>query len=353
MHWQGWLNHTAIVPRQADQPACRIASLMKQITAREFEETVAAKPAWATTLTEPVEIVGHCKLYRSLITHLSPLLHFLGEGPDEVDVAEFQDCRKLKVAEGTFHCCVWFRECRIEKIGQLTVTQPGYNGAAASFTDCKRLKIAEGTYPGHVDFSGSGIKRIEGRVITGVDPNEHAAEFTNCHQLRVAQGTYPGSVCFDDSGIRRIGNLHILRPDHYGGAATFARCDFLAVADGTFPGSVDFSGSGIERIGNLIITQPDELGEAANYSFCRRLKIATGNYPGAVDFSDSGIRAVRRLKATSAKFEDTLNLEDVPHGFLDNQNIQLDPDTLARLREIEGKRAAAQKAIKSTPTIEI
>jgi hypothetical protein len=118
---------------------------MKQITAREFEETVAANPAWATTLTEAVEIRGHCQLYQSAITHLSPLLHFLGMGQDEMDVATFYDCRRLKVAEGTFHGCVGFRECRIEKIGQLTVTRPGNTGDAASFTDCKRLKTAEGS----------------------------------------------------------------------------------------------------------------------------------------------------------------------------------------------------------------
>ena len=88
-------------------------------------------------------------------------------------------------------------------------------------------------------------------------------------------------------------------------------------------------------------TRPNDVGEAADYSFSRRLEIATGIYPGDVDFSDSGIRAVRDLTATNAKFEDTIHLEDVPHGFLDLPNLHFDPDTLTRLREIEARRAEA------------
>lgn len=137
------------------------------------------------------------------------------------------------------------------------------------------------------------------------------------------------------------------------GMVDFTRCKLLKIAEGRFPGYVDFSHSGIERIGTLIIAKPDHLGDAANYSFCRSLEIATGIYPGAVDFSDSGICSIRRLTATNAKFEECINLEDVPRGFLDLPNMHFGPDTLARLREIESKMKQARLVMKSTPIIEL
>ena len=94
---------------------------MKRITAKEFEHAVENDPAWASKLTEPVKITDYCHLYMSDISHLSPLLTFVGR--DE-------------------------------------------SGEVASFFDCPSLEVAEGCFDGHVDFSGSGITLIGDHLIS-------------------------------------------------------------------------------------------------------------------------------------------------------------------------------------------
>jgi hypothetical protein len=177
---------------------------MKRITAKEFEKLVEENPAWATTLTEPVEIDGYCYLHQSPITHLSPLLHFAGSGlDDDIDVAKFHKCRHLRVAEGTFHGCVNFESSSIEKIGKLTVTKPSCYGNAASFAKCTWLKVAEGTYPGYVDFDDAGIIEIGNLVITAPNENGISADFCHCFELKIARGTYTGLVRFQYSGVEK------------------------------------------------------------------------------------------------------------------------------------------------------
>lgn len=141
---------------------------MRKITAEQFDAFVEADRAWATKLTEPVEITGFCDMTQSNITHLSPLLHFTGRN-EWGSTASFFKCKSLKVAEGTFDGWVNFSESGIEKIGNLSITQPCDEGAAASFQQCKSLKIAEGTFPGFVDFGWSGIETIGDLCITKYD----------------------------------------------------------------------------------------------------------------------------------------------------------------------------------------
>jgi hypothetical protein len=138
---------------------------MHQITAEQFQQDVELDPAWASKLTEPVEITEFCELIDSDITHLSPLLHFTGRNYWG-DGASFWGCKSLKVAEGTFQGCVNFSESGIEKIGNLTITKPKNDGDAAYFFRCKSLKVAEGTFPGYVGFAESGIEKIGNLAIT-------------------------------------------------------------------------------------------------------------------------------------------------------------------------------------------
>jgi hypothetical protein len=94
---------------------------MRRITADEFEKILRKNPAWATTLTEPVEITGRCYLFKSPITHLSPLLHF-GVEP------YFASCDEIEVAVGTYRNGVSFRYSDIASIGNpawaTTLTEP-------------------------------------------------------------------------------------------------------------------------------------------------------------------------------------------------------------------------------------
>lgn len=243
---------------------------MKKINADQFERWVERDPAWAFKLSEPVEISDFCYLCSSPITHLSPFLHFTGTDIQGT-AAVFQSCRSLRVAEGTFHGFVDFHNSGIERIGDITVTQPRYEGYAASFTECKALTVAEGTFPGHVDFNNSGIERIGDLVITQTNTDGEAVCFCNCKNLRVAEGIFtkiPGLVGTD---IAKIQTLGFLDPDSKKSGASLTLCEALSLAKGIFPGHADFSRSGIERIGNLFITQPDPLGKKAAFYACSKL----------------------------------------------------------------------------------
>ena len=59
-----------------------------KITAKKFKAAIKSDPAWALTLTEPVEITGYCNMGGSEISHLSPLLHFAGSNA-KGDAASF------------------------------------------------------------------------------------------------------------------------------------------------------------------------------------------------------------------------------------------------------------------------
>ncbi len=202
---------------------------MKQITAKKFKAAVKLDPAWALTLTEPVEITGYCNMEGSEISHLSPLLHFAG-GNAKRDAASFCWCKNLKVAEGNFAGCVKFCDSGVETIGKIHISSPNLEGFAAHFCRCENLKVAEGTFQGLVCFSHSGITRI-GKLITATDSEGNAAYFNECEHLKVAEGTFPGCVSFSESGIKSVGKLAITKPNHDGIKANFLGCDIRLPAE--------------------------------------------------------------------------------------------------------------------------
>jgi len=153
---------------------------MKTLTAGEFEAAVGLDPAWASKLTEPVEITDYCDMTGSKITHLSPLLHFKGKDEDG-DSAAFWKCQSLKTAEGNFSGFVSFMNAGIQKIGSITCGK-NKKGNSADFYKCQSLKTAEGTFPGAVDFSHSGIEKI-GELTCGKNLNGMRADFQACPNL--------------------------------------------------------------------------------------------------------------------------------------------------------------------------
>ena len=196
---------------------------MRNLTAAEFKAAVSLDPAWAATITDPVEITDYCDMEGSKITHLSSLLHFSGRN---------------------------------------------HKGNAATFEGCNHLKVAEGKFAGFVDFSSSGVERIGRLEITAPNKNGGAACFWRCYALNIAEGTFPGGVWFDESGVRTIGELFITAPDQDGFAAGFFGCKSLGIAEGTFAGTVDFEQSGIKKIGKLTITDPYADGIKAFFCGC-------------------------------------------------------------------------------------
>lgn len=185
---------------------------MHQITSDQFKEAVKMDPAWASKLTEPVEITGWCDMSNSKITHLSPLLRFKPNADElknggEVAIA-FDNCRHLKKIEGTFYDEVSFIDCGAEEIGELEV-HAGPDGMTAHFNGCTNLKVARGTFHGGVTFSHTGVEKIdtENLHVTRPDADGVAVKFSYCKKLKVLEGDYPGSVHAFESGIEKIGKL--------------------------------------------------------------------------------------------------------------------------------------------------
>ncbi|MEI7910651.1 MAG: hypothetical protein WCK77_13525 [Verrucomicrobiota bacterium] len=203
--------------------------IMREITAREFKQSIKSDPAWAAKLTEPVEITDYCDMEGSKITHLPQLLHFTKRNHKGF-AATFDGCNHLKVAEGKFAGWVDFSRSGVEKIGDLKISAPDKEGYAASFCECYALKTAEGCYPGYVDFSNSGIKRIGTLHITASEDG-FAADFFGCKTLEMAEGTFPGHVDFEDSGIKLVGKLAITAPNNDGIKANFLGCDVRLPAE--------------------------------------------------------------------------------------------------------------------------
>jgi hypothetical protein len=186
---------------------------MKQITAREFKAAVKLDPAWATTLTEPMEITGYCNMDASAISHLSPLLHFRGRNA-KGDAASFIYCKNLKMAEGTFNGFACFLESGVEKIGNLEITAPNKKGAAACFCRCNALIVAEGTFPGSVCFPESGITRVGELNINAPNKKGIKADFSGC-DLRVPAEFLGPEYIMDKStrqeALSRIASAKALR----------------------------------------------------------------------------------------------------------------------------------------------
>jgi hypothetical protein len=184
-----------------------------KITAQKFKSAIKSDPAWALTLTEPVEITGYCDMDGSAISHLSPLLHFRGRSA-KGDAASFSYCKNLKMAEGTFNGFACFLESGVEKIGNLEITAPNKNGAAACFCRCNALTVAEGTFPGSVCFPESGITRVGELNINAPNKKGIKADFSGC-DLRVPAEFLGPEYIMDKStrqeALSRIASAKALR----------------------------------------------------------------------------------------------------------------------------------------------
>jgi hypothetical protein len=108
-------------------------------------------PAWASKLTEPVEIIGldgtpgwatSLDAAGSEISHLSPLLHV------KTTFSSFSRCKSLKKAEGHFSDFVDFEQSGIEEVGELQISTPHTHGvycdlSGTPFARKHPLKAAE------------------------------------------------------------------------------------------------------------------------------------------------------------------------------------------------------------------
>lgn len=171
-----------------------------KITAVEFIQRTLQDPNWCSKLTEPLEITEYLVISGD-IKSLSPLLTFSGRDSNGY-VAHFENCKQLKIAEGTFHGCVGFNKSGIEKIGELKITQTNVWGEAANYVRCKELKIAEGTYPGSVNFSHSGITAAKNIRVLQPDEDGNAAEFDNCPNLQEIRGEFNGKITGNEDLVK-------------------------------------------------------------------------------------------------------------------------------------------------------
>ena len=170
-----------------------------RITGTEFEGAIKKDPSWCKALKEPIEITTYVELRGSNITHLSPLLTF--SGTDTCGwVADFQGCKNLKVATGTYKGAVNFSPSGIEKIENLVVNGTDKDGISANFRDCKDLKVAAGTYQGFVAFDKTGISQIKGLSIKNKDQDGEKAWFNDC-SISYIPKQYRGKEFKFDEGV--------------------------------------------------------------------------------------------------------------------------------------------------------
>ena len=132
---------------------------MRQITSAEFKQAVNIDPAWASTITEPIEITDYCDMKGSNISHLSPLLTFRGKDYYG-NSADFYGCKNLKIATGNFKGYSSFSHSGIEKIENLKCEKHKHR-KSANFDDCKTLKIK--------DLSNKIIEQAINQKWVGVD----------------------------------------------------------------------------------------------------------------------------------------------------------------------------------------
>jgi len=216
---------------------------MRQITSAEFKQAIDIDPAWASTITEPIEITDYCNMKGSNISHLSPLLTFRGK-------ASFNKCKNLKIATGNYERTVSFSESGIEKIENLNCGKSN-DRSSAYFTQCENLKIATGDYDGSVHFSYSGVEKIE-HLNCGENSNGDSANFSECKNLKIATGNYPGAVNFWNSGIEKIENLNCGKNNN-GRSANFSNCENLKIIEGNFPGSINIIWAPTKNLPNIPI----------------------------------------------------------------------------------------------------
>jgi hypothetical protein len=160
---------------------------MSQISEKEFYLMIFKNPSVFEHWDTPLEIIEYVDCNNSLITHLSPYLIFSGR-TENGNVANFSDCKKLKIATGTFHGNVSFFDSGIEKIENLIITQANTNKQSASFIGCQNLKTATGSYSNYVNFCRTGIHSIQNLEVKKPRQNGEYADFSNCPNLETLEG---------------------------------------------------------------------------------------------------------------------------------------------------------------------
>jgi len=108
------------------------------MTGLQFEKAIKKDPSWCLSIKEPIKITTYVELINSDITHLSPLITFLGESNYDW-AADFCECKNLKIATGTFDRFVSFRGAGIEKIENfklLDTRDTYYDYTKANFERC-------------------------------------------------------------------------------------------------------------------------------------------------------------------------------------------------------------------------
>jgi len=174
---------------------------MNKMTGKEFVELIKKDPSWCLGIKEETEIITNVNLGNSNIKHLSPLLTFKGKNIDGW-VASFYNCKKLKIATGTFHGLVNFADSGIEKIENLNVKGTNQNGTSSTFYACKNLKIATGTFAGAVIFDNSGVETIKDLIVVKRNKKEEGALFFNCNIKYVPKKYRKKGFLFEE-GIKR------------------------------------------------------------------------------------------------------------------------------------------------------
>lgn len=182
---------------------------MKRISSIQFQKNIKENPAWAATLTEPVQVTGGAGLNGSPITHLSPLLHFYPI-KGQTRAAAFWNCPNLKVAQGTFHGWVQFAFSGIEEIDPENLIIRNTGNTAAIFYKCAALKVAQGNFPGHVKFKKSGIQKFGEITLQTRWPGRRRIDLTECDDLKSAPQeilTGPGLIIDEPTKERLLRQL--------------------------------------------------------------------------------------------------------------------------------------------------
>jgi hypothetical protein len=143
---------------------------MKKLNAKEFLALITENPSVFKEWTEPTEITEYVDCSKSNITHLSPLLKFNGTNFSNAWAhteyarfrsANFEKCKFLENASGTFYGGVNFSESGIKTIENLKVTR-SCGDLAAQFTSCKSLEsMKNSSFSGEVELDHSSIKTVE------------------------------------------------------------------------------------------------------------------------------------------------------------------------------------------------
>jgi hypothetical protein len=131
----------------------------EKITAVEFIRLTGNNSSWAAELDSPLEVCEFVKADFTLLTHLSPHLHFTGLNSAGWS-ASFDGCRHLTRAEGKFLGAASFMESGITEIGDLEVEMEGQRNLSCTFFACRQLKEASGKYGGRVFFGESAVTSI-------------------------------------------------------------------------------------------------------------------------------------------------------------------------------------------------